>query len=105
MADLVEYQIYIGYRDPQAGEEILSEKEIIALLTAYFERVQMGFSLMSVKGGYYYEDGWYDTENTICISIVGDSEMDIIRIANAVSMFMNQECSLVVKQPLKMKYM
>ena len=105
MTDLIEYQIYIGYKDPQLGEEILSEKEITEVLSAYFERVKMGFSLLSLKGGYYYEDGWYDTENTLCISIIGDSETDILRITNAISMFMNQECSLVVKYPLKMKYM
>ena len=54
-----------------------------------------------MRGGYHYEAGWFDTEDTLCISIIGDSETDILRIAGSISMFMNQECTLVVKKPLK----
>ena len=105
MTDSVEYQIFIGCRDPQLAEEIFSKKEMTDLISAYFERIQMDFSLSVIKGGYYYENGWFDTENTLCISIIGDAEMEILRIAGAISMFLNQECSLVVKNPLKMKIM
>jgi len=105
MTNLVEYQIFIGCRDPQLSEEIFNEKEITDLISAYFERIQMNFSLLVIKGGYHYENGWYDTENTLCISIVGDAEMKILQIARTIAMFLNQECSLVVKNPLKMKYM
>ena len=104
MTDLVEYQILIGCKDPQLSEEIFDEKELTDMIFAYFERIQMNFSLSVIEGGYRYGNGWYATENTLCISIIGDAETKIIRIAKTLSMFLNQECALVVKRPLKMKY-
>ena len=101
MADSVEYQIFIGCKDSQFQEEVVAEQELIRVITDYFERKRMDFSLMTMRGGYHYEGGWFDTEDTLCISIIGDSETDILRIAGSISMFMNQECTMVVKKPLK----
>ena len=101
MADSVEYQIFIGCKDSQFQEEVVAEQELIRVITDYFERKRIDFSLMTMRGGYHYEVGWFDTENTLCISIIGDSETDILRIAGSISMFMNQECTMVVKKPLK----
>lgn len=101
MADSVEYQIFIGCKDSQFQEEVVAEQELIRVITDYFERKRIDFSLMTMRGGYHYEVGWFDTEDTLCISIIGDSETDILRIAGSISMFMNQECTMVVKKPLK----
>lgn len=101
MADNVEYQIFVGSKDPQYMEEVVGEQELIRVISGYFERKGIDFSLMTMKGGYYYETGWFDTEDTLCISIIGASETDILQIAGSISMFMNQECTMIVKLPLK----
>ena len=101
MADSVEYQIFIGCKDSQFQEEVVAEQELIRVITDYFERKGIDFSLTTMKGGYYYETGWFDTEDTLCISIIGVSETDILQIAGSISMFMNQECTMIVKLPLK----
>ena len=105
MTDLVEYQILIGCKDPHLADEIFNEQELTDWISKYFEKIQMNYSLSFIKGGYYYGNGWYATENTLCISIIGDVEAEVLRITKAFSMFLNQECSLVLKKPLKMKYM
>ena len=44
------------------------------------------------------------TENTLCISIVGSSDLAIIKLAKSLSMYMNQEYSLVVKKDVQMSF-
>lgn len=99
-----EYQIYIGCRDPQSREVIISWQELRDTISRFFERKKLNFSLISLKGGYLYEDGWYDTEDSLCISIIGDQGLDIVHIARNISEFMNQKCFLIVKSPLKYVY-
>ncbi len=104
MEDSYEYQIFIGCKDPQSREEIVTEQELKEMISRYFERIKMDFSLLSLKGGYLYEDGWYDTEDTLCISIVGNHGLDVIRVARSLSEFMNQRCFLIVRNPVKLTF-
>lgn len=101
MEESYEYQIYIGCKDPQLREELIKEHELREMVSRFFESRKLDFSLLSLKGGYLYEDGWYDTEDTVCISIVGDTGLDIIKIAKSLSAYMNQKCFLIVRNPLK----
>lgn len=104
MEDSYEYQIFIGCKDPQVREDVVREEEFREMVTRYFERNKLDFSLLSLKGGYLYEEGWYDTEDTLCISIVGGHDLNILRIARGLSSYMNQRCFLIVRNPLKMEY-
>ena len=104
MEESFEYQIFIGCKDPHSREEVIKESEFKELVTNFFERNKMDFSLLSLKGGYLYEDGWYDTEDTLCISIVGDQGLDILRIAKGLSSFMNQRCCLIVRNSLELAF-
>lgn len=67
MADIVEYQIFVGSKDSQFMEEVVGEQELIRVISGYFERKSIDFSLTTMKGGYYYETGWFDTEDTLCM--------------------------------------
>lgn len=94
----VEYQIYIGCIDNQLrDQEIVSEDELRDMVSSFFERNKIDFSIFSAKGGYLHENGWFVTENTLCINIIGSSDTDIIKLAKNLSMYMNQEYSMVVK--------
>lgn len=94
----VEYQIYIGCIDNQLrDQEIVSKDELRDMVSSFFERNKIDFSIFSAKGGYLHENGWFVTENTLCINIIGSSDTDIIKLAKNLSMYMNQEYSMVVK--------
>ncbi len=97
----IEYQIIIGCNDSQLHEEVVNEHELSEMVAKFFSKNHIDFSIMSLKGGYLHEDGWFITENSLCISIVGDTSIDIIKLAKALSMFMNQEQILVIKHALK----
>ena len=101
MKNNTEYQIFIGCGDYHLQDEIISEDELREMLARFFRRKKIDFSMFSAKGGYLREDGRFISENTLCISIIESDELDIIRLAKSLSMFMNQEHSLVVKDVIK----
>ena len=40
-------------------------------------------------------------ENSLCINIIGTLDLDICKLAKNLSMYMNQECSLITRNALK----
>ena len=52
MQKSVEYQILIGLNDSQVYEEVVDEKELVEMVSNYFERNEIDFSIFKAKGGY-----------------------------------------------------
>ena len=104
MRDNVEYQIFIGCSDSYSKKEIISEEKLKELIADFFERKKIDFTMLSAKGGYRHNDGTFITENTLYINIIGASDLDIIRLSKSLSMFMNQERSLIVKNKVKTEF-
>ena len=104
MENNIEYQIFIGCTDPQSNSEEINEDELREMVVSFFKRKQIDFSLYSVKGGYLYKTGKYAIENSLCINIIGQEEINIIQLAKSLSMYMNQECSLITKNYLKTSF-
>jgi len=104
MEHSVEYQIFIGCSDPQLNSELVDETELRAIVTSFFKRNEVDFTVLSAKGGYLTKAGWFITENTLCIDIIGSSDMDIIKLARSLSSYMNQECSLVIRNAVQVSY-
>ena len=101
MQNSIEFQLFIGCTDPQTLEEVVTEKELKKMVCKFFERNETDFSMFSAKGGYLHKNGSFIIENTLCINIIAASDLDIFRLAKNLSMYMNQECSLIIKTPLK----
>lgn len=101
MTDNVEYQIFIGCKDSQSRSDVVSEEELTETVVNFFARKQIDFTLVSAVGGYMHEDGSYVTEDSLCINIIGDPQLDIIKLTKSLSMFMNQESALVMRNAVK----
>lgn len=104
MKTVVEYQIYIGCWDGQLRYEMISEDELREVIVQFFKKKEIGFSILRAKGGYLHDDGVFISEDTICINIIGSDDLDIIKLAKSLSMFMNQDYSLVMKDIIKSEY-
>lgn len=104
MQNNVEYQIFIGCSDSQSRDEIISEENLRKITANFFEREKIDFTMLSAKGGYRHNDGTFITENTLCINIIGATDLDIIKLTKSLSMFMNQERSLIVKNKAETKF-
>ena len=101
MKNNTEYQIFIGCHDSQIQGELVNDDELKEMVVEFFKRKKIDFSIFDVKGGYLHEDGRFVSENSLCINIIGSHDLDIIKLAKGLSMYMNQECSLIVKDLIK----
>ena len=104
MQETIEYQVFVGCQDPQGREEIVVREELADLVAQYFARREIGFSRLDAHGGHRYKDGDFVTENTLCINVIGNNDLDIVKLAKGLAMYMNQECSLIVRNALKTEY-
>ena len=82
----------------------MSEVDLRRMVTQFFKRYEIGFSMYNAMGGYLHKDGTFIFENTLCINLIGDYDLEIQRLAKSLSMYMNQECSLVVRDIVKAEY-
>ena len=105
MKDNTEYQIFVGCHDPQMQEELVSERQLREMVSAFFERYEVDFSMLSAQGGYLSKDGTFITEDSLCINIIGASDLDIIRLGRSLSMYMNQETALITRNALQVEYL
>ena len=103
MKPSIEYQIFVGCDDPQIKSVCVNDDELTDLISNYFNRKKVDFSLLKSTGGYLYANGDYAIEKGVCISIIGAKEEDILKLSKSLSMYMNQEESLIVKNDLKVK--
>ena len=104
MKDNTEFQIFIGCHDLQLHDEIVSGHELMEMVGSYFRRKEIDFSMHRAHGGYLRDDSSFVSENSLCINIIGAYDLDIIRLAKSLSMYMNQKCSLVTKSNIKAEY-
>ena len=105
MNEIICYRIFLGYNDSQTKEQLVTEDELEQLVSAYFQKKKICFTISSGKGGYLYKDGKYILENIVIITLVGDQGIDIFRLSKNLSMFLNQEASLVMKNTVEKRYM
>lgn len=101
MKQSIEYQIFVGCDDPQIKSAYINDDELTDLISNHFIRKKVDFSLLKSTGGYLYADGDYAIENGVCISIIGAKEGEILKLSKSLSMYMNQEKTLIVKNDLK----
>lgn len=105
MDEKIEYQIFIGCHDQYFNNEYVTNKELTELIVKFFARREVDFSLFNAQGGYLYEGGNFQIENSICVDIIGANEGEIIQLAKNLSMYMSQESSLIIKNPLKIEFL
>ena len=100
-----EYQIFVGCDDFHLKKEYVHPKELIEMITSFFKRYEVDFSLYEMSGGYLYSDGKFTIENGVCLSLIGIDEESAIRLTKALKMFMNQENCLLLKSKLESRIM
>ena len=105
MKEIYEYKIIIGCMDSQTKDEVVSRNEFSEMVTKFFVRMKIDFSITHAEGWYFHIDGSFVSENTLCIGIIDYEDFDIMRLAKSLSMFMNQEQVLITKNVINAKLM
>lgn len=104
MNNNVQYEINIGCNDQHNKEEIVNSSELLKIVNDYFLKKKINYSAQEVEGGYHHKDGVYMFEKTLCITVVGDQDFDIVKFAKGLSMYMNQECFMITKENILEEY-
>ena len=105
MKSTTEYQIFIGCNDSQLQRELITIEELIKGISCYFQKEKIDFTILRASGGYHHKNGWFVTENSLCINIIGcSSNIDIIKLAKGLSMIMNQEHTLIIKNSIEEEF-
>ena len=104
MDESIEYQLFVGCSDSQTLDYVIDENELKETIAKFFKRKNIDFSMLRARGGYLNSDGTFITEQTVCINIIGNKQLDIIKLAKSLTMYMNQESTLVVKNKLNVSF-
>ena len=78
----IKYEIYIGIKDKDSYEEILSVEDFKNILCEICTNKEINFSLLTQTGGYKHGKG-YTTETSLRIIIIGIDEENNYYIAEA----------------------
>lgn len=100
----VQYEIFIGCADRNTKNEIVKSCELLKLVDEYFTKLKINYSALEFEGGYHQQNGSFICEKTICITIIGNQNFDIVKFSKALSMYMNQECFMITKKNLQKEY-
>ncbi len=94
-----QYSIYIGLNDSQTGMQKFSTERYLSILKNVCRSYKVAFSVQTINGGYFHEDGRYTEENTLMLGLMDIREETVMEIAKDLCAFFNQESVMVTASP------
>lgn len=98
--------IYIGLGNQHIGIDVETIDSFKSKLAKFFEEYKVDFSVIDQIGGYVREDGSYISEDSLRISLVGDTkDEDLKEFIDFIKKEYNQESVMVNIVDLDVKFM
>jgi len=97
------YNIYIGLKDQDTYEELISTDDFLKLLVNECNNNKVGFSLCTQKGGYEHNKG-YTIETSLKINLIGASFDEVERIAKNMKKYINTDTILITKEEVEYQF-
>lgn len=94
------YEIFVGIKDKDSYEEILSVEDFKQILTEICTEKEIGFTLINQKGGYSHNKG-YTTETSLRIVLIGIDEEEVYRIGDKLKRQVNTDTILITKAEIE----
>ena len=94
------YEIFIGIKDKDSYEELLSVDDFKDILTEICVEKQINFSLITQLGGYTHDKG-YTTETSMRVVIIGANEAEIKKISEWLKVKINTDTVLITKTKIE----
>ncbi len=99
MPEQKQYTIYIGLNDAETGEQKFTTEKYLSILKNVCRGYRVAFSLHTIHGGYFHEDGRYTEENTLSLLLLGVPDETVTEIAKDLCAFFHQESVMVTASP------
>jgi hypothetical protein len=96
----LKYEIFIGIKDKDDYEEIISVSEFKHILTEICKEKEIGFSLLTQMGGYTHDKG-YTTETSLRIVLIGMEEEEVYNLGLKLKEIINTDTILITKTEIE----
>lgn len=96
----IKYEIFIGIKDKDSYEEILSIDDFKDLLREICVEKEINFSLLTQLGGYSHNKG-YTTETSLRIIIIGINEQEVNLLSQELKKKINTDAVLITKTEIE----
>ncbi len=88
-------EIYVGLNDAQSHEQIFKTEKYLSILKKVCYSYHVAFSVHTVDGGYFHEDGSFVEERTLALTLMDVPEETVKEIAKDLCVFFHQESVMV----------
>ena len=95
MKDVRQAMIYVGLNDSILHEQKFETERYISILKKVCKSYRVAFSMNTIDGGYFHDDGTYVEEKTLVLTLLDVEEEIIEEIAKDLCAFFNQESVMV----------
>ena len=96
----IKHEIFVGIRDKDSYEEILSVEDFKQILTEICTEKEIGFSMIKQMGGYSHNKG-YTTETSLRIVLIGIDEDEVDRIGEKLKSKVNTDTILITRAEIE----
>ncbi len=87
--------IYVGLNDSESRQQKFDTEKYISLLENVCQSYHVAFSMNTITGGYFHDDGTYVEENTLVLTMLNVKDETVQEIARDLCMFFHQESVMV----------
>ncbi|MCR5042101.1 MAG: hypothetical protein K6C36_08415 [Clostridia bacterium] len=87
--------IYVGLNDSVTHVQKFDTQKYMSVLKNVCRSYHAAFSVHTINGGYFHEDGSYVEETTLCLTLMDLPENTVREIAQDLCAFFHQESVMV----------
>lgn len=100
----IRYEIFVGIKDKDSYEEVLSVDDFQRMLTEICTEKQISFSLVTQLGGYTHGKG-YTTETSLRVIIIGIDEDEVTLLGERLKQAVNTDTILITKSEIEYAFL
>lgn len=97
------YEIYIGLKDKETYEELISIEDFVKILSDHCTKSKIGFSLTTQLGGYSHNLG-YVVETSLRITLFGIEESEVRKLGLDLKEKVNTDTIMITSEDSEYYY-
>ena len=98
------YEIYIGLKDKETYEELITVEDFVKILSEHCTKSQIGFSLTTQLGGYSHNLG-YVVETSLRITLFGIEEDEVKMLGQDLKEIVNTDTIMITSEDSEYYYL
>lgn len=91
------YEIYIGLKDKDTYEELISVEDFVKILAEHCSKKKIGFSVNNQYGGYTHNKG-YVTETSMRITLYGLDKKEVEQLGLELKEKVNTDTIMITEE-------